>query len=58
MAKKWHTLLDNALASVYPALRAMSDNELRNVRSAPKKFSGVSPSYPRRALKSSPRSEA
>ncbi len=36
--KKWQRLIgDNVLGGIYPALEAMSDNELRNVRSAPKK---------------------
>ena len=36
--KKWKRLIDDdVLGGIYPALEAMSDNELRNVRSAPKK---------------------
>lgn len=36
--KKWQRLIgDNVLCGIYPALEAMTDNELRNVRSAPKK---------------------
>lgn len=38
--KKWQTLIGGALSGIYPALEAMSDNELRNVRSAPKKATG------------------
>ncbi len=37
--KKWQRLIgDNVLGGIYPALEAMTDNELRNVRSAPKKM--------------------
>lgn len=35
--KKWQTLMNDALGGIYPALEAMSDNELRNVRSAQNK---------------------
>jgi hypothetical protein len=36
--KRWQRLIgDNVLGGIYPALEAMTDNELRNVRSAPKK---------------------
>lgn len=36
--KKWQRLIgDDVLGGIYPALEAMSDNELRNVRSAPNK---------------------
>lgn len=41
MAKRWQQLVNTALASVYPALEAMSDSELRNVRSAPKKMTNT-----------------
>jgi hypothetical protein len=41
MAKKRQTLLNGALSGVIPALEAMSDNELRNVRSAPKKMTNT-----------------
>ncbi len=35
--RKWQSLMSDALKSVYPALEAMTDAELRNLRSAPKK---------------------
>lgn len=36
--KKWQRLIgDNVLGGICPALEAMTDNELRNVRSASKK---------------------
>lgn len=35
--KKWQALIGDAVAGVYPALEAMTDSELRNVRSAKKK---------------------
>lgn len=34
MAKRWQQLMNAALAGMYPALEAMSDSELRNLRSA------------------------
>ena len=37
--KKWQRLIgDDVLGGIYPALEAMTDSELRNVRSAPKKM--------------------
>lgn len=37
--RKWQWLIGNdVLGGIYPALEAMTDNELRNVRSAPKKM--------------------
>lgn len=35
--KRWQALLNEALSGIYPALEAMTDAELRNVRSAPGK---------------------
>lgn len=36
--RTWQKLIgDDVLAGIYPALEAMTDNELRNVRSVPRK---------------------
>lgn len=37
MAKSWKHLTNDATAGIYPALEAMTDNELRLVRSAKNK---------------------
>ena len=41
MAKKLQQLVKDALASVYPALDAMTDAQLRNVRAATVKLNGT-----------------
>lgn len=41
MAKRWQRLADDALSGVYPALEAMSDGELRNLRGATHKRSST-----------------
>lgn len=38
MSRRWQYLLNNAIDGIYPALNAMTDAELKLVRSAPKKM--------------------
>ena len=41
MAKRWQQLIGQVLEGIYPALEAMTDSELRTVRSAANKRSNT-----------------